>query len=144
MILYNMDFLLGVGNIYSCRGENVTFLPYPAQHDSNNIIRIYNLTGGTNVSKIKSHQFKGMKIREMRIQLMDNFTIEEEAFQGLLNLEILKITDNNLGKIVNPKFIFAGLDNLTILDLSYNQLTGWDTIGNCILDMCCGSNYCKL
>ena len=105
-------------------------MPNITPYAANSEIRLYNLTGAKNVNHIEPYQFEGLKIKEIRIKSIETLTIEEKAFQGTLNLEILKITYNNLGRIGNPKYIFAGLENLTTLDLSHNEITGWDTTDN--------------
>lgn len=92
-------------------------------------LRLYAVRNARNVHQIKSYQFSGYRTKEIRIEYMEALHLEDRAFEGVLDLETLKLTHNNFGKIGQPELIFAGLVNLTTLDLSYNQLTGWKSRG---------------
>ncbi|KAJ4443305.1 hypothetical protein ANN_04973 [Periplaneta americana] len=56
---------------------------------------------------------------------METLRLEHWAFSGIRDLRTLRLSHNNFGTMGKPSLIFAGLTNLTVLDLSYNQITGW-------------------
>jgi hypothetical protein len=68
------------------------------------------------------------------MEYMEALHLEDRAFEGVLDLETLKLTHNNFGQMGQPDLIFAGLINLTTLDLSYNQITGWKSGGTLYAD----------
>jgi hypothetical protein len=79
--------------------------------------------------QIKSYQFSGYRTKEIRLENMHVLHLEERAFEGVPDLETLKLSPNKFGEMGQPDLIFAGLINLTTLDLSYNQITGWKSGG---------------
>jgi Ran GTPase-activating protein (RanGAP) involved in mRNA processing and transport len=98
-------------------------------------LRLYAVRNARNVRRIKSHQFSGYRTKEIRIEYMEALHLEDRAFEGVLDLETLKLTHNNFGQMGQPDLIFAGLVNLTTLDLSYNQITGWKSGGTLYADL---------
>jgi Leucine-rich repeat (LRR) protein len=91
-------------------------------------LRLYAVRNAKHV-QIKSRQFSGYRTKEIRLENMQVLQLEDRAFEGVQELEKLKLSHNNLGQMGQPDLIFAGLVNLTTLDLSYNQITGWISTG---------------
>ncbi|XP_021923818.1 toll-like receptor 13 isoform X2 [Zootermopsis nevadensis] len=125
----NCTFTNSTGFIFSCNGEYMDDLPNLGSEVPVDRLRLYAVRNARNVHQIKSYQFSGYRTKEIRIEYIEALHLEDRAFEGVLDLETLKLTHNNFGKIGQPELIFAGLVNLTTLDLSYNQLTGWKSRG---------------
>lgn len=104
-------------------------LPKPDNQVPADKLSLYAVRNMRNVNQINSHQFLGYRTKEIRIEYMDALHLEERAFEGVQDLETLKLTHNNFGEMSQPDLVFAGLVNLTTLDLSYNQITGWKSAG---------------
>jgi Leucine-rich repeat (LRR) protein len=104
-------------------------LPRPNNQILGDSLSLYAVRNARNVIQIKSHQFLGYRTKQLRIEYMQALQLEERAFEGVQDLETLKLTHNNFGEMGHPNLIFAGLVNLTTLDLSYNQITGWKSAG---------------
>lgn len=103
-------------------------LPNSLNHIPTERPRLCNVCNAKHM-KIKSHQFSGYRTKEIRLENMQVLQLEERAFEGVQELETLKLSHNNFGEMGYPDLIFAGLVNLTTLDLSYNQITGWKSGG---------------
>jgi len=91
-------------------------------------LRLYAVHNAKHV-QIKSHQFSGYRTKEIRLENIKVLQLEDRAFEGVQELAILKLSHNNFGEMGHPYLIFAGLVELTMLDLSYNQITGWKSGG---------------
>lgn len=121
--------ILGTGVTYSCFAEYMDSLPNPNNRVPVDKLSLYAVQNMRNVHQINSYQFLGYKTKEIRIEYMEALHLEERAFEGVQDLETLKLAHNNFGEMGQPDLIFAGLVNLTTLDLSYNQITGWKSAG---------------
>lgn len=119
----------GTGDVYSCFGEYINFWP-----DQRNItppyrLKLFAVKHTKNVRKIEAFQFSGLRTKELRLEHMETLRLEHWAFSGIRDLRTLRLSHNNFGTMGKPSLIFAGLTNLTVLDLSYNQITGWMSEG---------------
>jgi Leucine-rich repeat (LRR) protein len=110
-------------------------LPNPNNQVPADRLSLYAVQNVRNVHQIKSHQFLGYRTKEIRIEYMEALHLEDRAFEGVQELETLKLTHNNFGEMGQPDLIFAGLVNLTTLDLSYNQITGWKSAGTIYVNL---------
>lgn len=124
----NCTFTNSTGGIFSCFGDNMDTLPNSLNHIPVERLRLYRVSNAKHVH-IKSHQFSGYRTKEIRLENMQVLQLDERAFEGVQGLETLKLSHNNFGEMGHPDLIFAGLVNLTTLDLSYNQITGWKSGG---------------
>jgi Leucine-rich repeat (LRR) protein len=115
--------------MYSCKAEDMDSLPNPNNQVPVNRLSLYAVKNARKVHRIKSHQFLGYRTKEIRIEYMEALHLEERAFEGVQDLETLRLTHNRFGEMGQPDLIFAGMVNLTTLDLSYNQITGWKSAG---------------
>lgn len=118
-----------------CNAENMDSLPNPNNLVPTDSLSLYAVRNAKNIHQIKSHQFLGYRTKEIRIEYMKALHLEERAFDGVQDLETLKLTHNNFGEMGYPDLIFAGLVNLTALDLSYNQITGWKSAGTVYINL---------
>jgi Leucine-rich repeat (LRR) protein len=91
-------------------------------------LRLYALHNAKYVH-IKSYQFSGYTTKEIILENIQVLQLEDRAFEGVQELATLKLSHNNFGEMGYPDLIFAGLVNLTTLDLSYSQITGWKSGG---------------
>lgn len=129
----NCTFSNSTGGIFSCFGDKMDSLPNPRSHIPVERLRLYAVRNAKHV-QIKSYQFSGYRTKEIRLENMQVLQLEERAFEGVQELETLKLSHNKFGEMGQPDLIFAGLINLTTLDLSYNQITGWKSGGRTLSD----------
>lgn len=120
----NCTFTNSTDGIFSCFGDFMETLPSPRGHIPVERLTLYAVYNAKHV-QIKSHQFSGYTTKEIRLQNIQELQLEDRAFDGVQELATLKVSHNNFGEMGHPELIFAGLVNLTTLDLSYNHITGW-------------------
>jgi hypothetical protein len=135
LMIYVKISILGTGGIFSCAGEYMDTLPDLDSQVPVDRLRLYAVRNIRNVHQIKSYQFFGYRTKEIRIEYMEELHLQDRAFEGVLDLETLRLTHNNFQEMGQPDLIFTGLVNLTTLDLSYNQITSWKSGGTIYVDL---------